>query len=159
MAEIRAGIGYDSHRLVRSRPLVLGGVKVAHAKGLLGHSDADVIVHAITDALLGAAGLGSIGSYFSDKDARWKNASSLVFLSVLRRIFKAKKIKIVNVDAVLIAEAPKIAPYVSKMKSKIAGALNIKASAIGIKASTNERMGFVGRNEGMASTAVALIKK
>ena len=155
---MRVGIGYDAHRLVKNRPLFLGGVKISHSKGLLGHSDADVILHALVDALLGAAGLPDIGTYFSNKDPRWKNVSSLTFLKEISKTLAKKKIKIVNVDCVLLSEAPKIAPHIPEMKSGISKALAIKPAAIGIKASTNEGMGFVGRRQGMAATAVALVQ-
>ena len=155
---LRVGIGYDAHRLVKNRPLVLGGVRIPHPKGLLGHSDADVVLHAMTDALLGSAGLGDIGTYFSDKDPRWKNVSSLVFLKEISKILKKKRARVVNIDCVLLSEAPKIVPYIGEMKRKIAGSLSIQTSRIGIKASTNEGMGFVGKKEGMACYAVALIK-
>lgn len=156
---LRVGIGYDAHRLVRSRPLFLGGVKIQHTKGLEGHSDADVMIHAIVDALLGAAGLSDIGTYFSNRDPRWKNVSSLIFLKEVARIFSVKKIKIENIDCVLLSEAPKISLHIPEMKKRIAAALKIKTDQIGIKASTNEKMGSIGRQEGMASSAVALIKK
>lgn len=155
---IRIGIGYDAHRLVRGRRLVLGGVVIPHAKGLLGHSDADVIIHAAVDALLGAAGLPDIGTYFSDKDRRWKGAPGGIFLKETAKILRAKKIRIVNLDCVLLSEAPKIAPYVAEMKKRVADALRIPPSAVGIKASTNEGMGFAGRREGMAAVAVALVR-
>lgn len=154
----RVGLGYDAHRLAKSRPLFLGGVRIPYSKGLLGHSDADVIVHAIVDALLGSAGLPDIGSYFSNRDPRWKGVSSLLFLKKVSGILAQKKIKIINVDCVLISESPKIFPYIPKMKEKISNALNLKISAVGIKASTNEKMGFIGRGEGMACSAVALVK-
>lgn len=154
---IRVGIGYDAHRLAKGRPLFLGGVKIPHSRGLLGHSDADVIIHAMVDALLGAAGLPDIGNFFSNQDKRWKGASSLVFLQEVAKMFTKRRIKILNVDSVLLSEEPKIAPYLEKMKSGIAHALEIPPSAIGIKASTNERMGFVGKKEGMAASAVALV--
>ncbi len=155
---LRTGIGYDAHRLVKNRPLYLGGIKIPHTHGLLGHSDADVILHAIVDALLGAAGLPDIGNYFSNKDPRWKNVSSLIFLKEVARIYGKQKIKIQNIDCVLLSEAPKIAPFIGKMKTAVAQALKIKESDIGIKASTNEGMGFVGKREGMAATAVALVQ-
>lgn len=155
---IRVGLGYDVHRLVKNRPLYLGGVKIPYKKGLKGHSDADVIIHALADALLGAAGLADIGAYFSDKDPRWKNVSSLVFLKEISDIFSRKKIKIINLDCALIAEEPKISPHIPEMKKNISKALNIKPAAIGIKATTNERMGFAGRGEGMACHAVALVR-
>ena len=154
---MRVGLGYDAHRLKAGRPLWLGGVRIPHPKGLLGHSDADVLLHAIVDALLGAAGLADIGTYFSNRDPRWKNVSSLVFLEEVARMLGKKKIKILNIDCVLLSEAPKIAPYIPEMKRKIANALRIKPAAVGIKASTNEGMGFVGKKEGMAGHAVALV--
>lgn len=158
MKIIRVGTGYDAHRLQRGRKLVLGGEEISYPKGLWGHSDADVILHAIVDALLGAAGLPDIGTYFSNQDPRWKNVSSIIFLKEVARIFLSKKIKILNIDCVLLSEEPKIAPYRESMKKNIALALKIKTSDIGIKASTNEGMGFVGRKQGMAATAVALIQ-
>lgn len=153
----RTGIGYDAHRLAAGRPLVLGGVRIPHPRGLKGHSDADVILHAVVDALLGAAGLPDIGNYFPNKDPRWKNASSLVFLKEAGKLLKKKGMAVVNIDCVLLSEAPKIAPYIARMKSAIGAGLGIKAEAVGIKASTNEGMGFVGKREGMAATAVALV--
>ncbi|OGR52254.1 MAG: 2-C-methyl-D-erythritol 2,4-cyclodiphosphate synthase [Elusimicrobia bacterium RIFCSPLOWO2_02_FULL_39_32] len=154
----RVGIGYDAHKLVKGRSLFLGGVKIPYSKGLEGHSDADVLLHAIVDALLGAAGLPDIGAYFSNKDPRWKNASSHIFLKKVQEIFKKKKIKIMNIDAVLLSEEPKISPYITKMKKEISLSLKCFPSQIGIKASTNERMGFVGKKQGMAATAVALVQ-
>ncbi|OGR84570.1 MAG: 2-C-methyl-D-erythritol 2,4-cyclodiphosphate synthase, partial [Elusimicrobia bacterium RIFCSPLOWO2_01_FULL_54_10] len=141
----RVGIGYDAHRLQKGRPLFLGGIRIPHTHGLLGHSDADVIIHAIVDALLGAAGLPDIGNYFSNRDPRWKNVSSLHFLKEVNRIYSKKKIRIVNVDCVLLSEAPKISPYIARMKSEVAAALKIRPGAVGVKASTTERMGFVGK--------------
>lgn len=154
----RTGIGYDSHRLVKGRPLFLGGLRILHSHGLLGHSDADVILHAIVDALLGAAGLADIGTHFSNRDPRWKNVSSVFFLKETAKMISKKKMKIVNLDCVLLSESPKIAPYIPRMKAVIAKALGIPESAVGVKASTNEGMGFVGRKQGMAATAVALVK-
>ncbi len=156
--KIRVGLGYDAHRLARSRPLYLGGVKIPYSKGLLGHSDADVILHAIVDALLGAAGLPDIGTYFSNKDPRWKNVSSLIFLKEVSKILIQKKMKILNIDCVLLSEKPKIAPYIETMKKNIAPILKIKTWDIGIKASTNEKMGFVGKEVGMCAHAVALLQ-
>ena len=155
---IRVGLGYDAHRLVKGRPLFLGGVRIPYVKGLEGHSDADVILHAIVDALLGAAGLPDIGHYFSNKDPRWKNVSSVVFLEEIARVLSKKKTKIVNVDATLLSEEPKISPHIAEMKARIAKALKIKPAQIGIKASTNEGMGFVGKKEGMCCSAVALLR-
>jgi 2-C-methyl-D-erythritol 2,4-cyclodiphosphate synthase len=154
----RTGIGYDSHRLVKGRPLFLGGLQIPHSHGLLGHSDADVILHAAVDALLGAAGLADIGTHFSNKDPRWKNVSSIFFLKEIAKMISKKKMKIVNLDCVLLSEAPKIAPHIPRMKTVIAQALDISESAVGVKASTNEGMGFVGKRQGMAAWAVALVK-
>ena len=154
----RTGIGYDAHRLVKNRPLFLGGIRIPHTHGLLGHSDADVILHAMVDALLGAAGLPDIGTYFSNQDPRWKNVSSLHFLREIAKILSGKKAKIANVDCVLLSEAPKIAPYIPRMKYAVAAALKIRPQDVGIKASTNEGLGFVGKKEGMAATAVALVR-
>ena len=156
--DFRTGIGYDAHRLVKGRPLFLGGVRIPHSHGLFGHSDADVILHAIVDALLGAAGLPDIGTYFSNKDPRWKDVSSAVFLKETARLISKRKMKIVNLDCVLLSEAPKISPYVSRMKAVIARALGVPEKAVGVKASTNEGMGFVGKKQGMAATAVALVR-
>lgn len=156
---IRVGLGYDAHRLVKGRPLFLGGVRIPYTKGLHGHSDADVLLHAMVDALLGAAGLTDIGTYFSDKDPRWKNASSHIFLKKVQEIFKNKKIKIMNIDAVLLSEEPKISPHIFQMKKEISFSLKCLPSQIGIKASTNERMGFVGKKQGMAAYAVALVER
>ena len=155
---IRVGLGYDAHRLVAGRKLFLGGVEVPYKKGLLGHSDADVILHAIVDALLGAAGLCDIGTYFSNQDPRWKNARSVVFLEEVARIFKKDKIKILNLDCTLIAEEPKIAPHLAQMKKVIAQALGLASAQVGLKASTNEGLGFVGRGQGMCAQAVALVE-
>lgn len=155
---LRVGLGYDVHRLVRGRPLFLGGVKILYPKGLLGHSDADVILHALVDALLGAAGMGDIGTRFPNHDPKWKNVCSLIFLREVSRTFSRKKIRVMNVDCMLHAEEPKIFPYIPRMKREISAALKIPENSIGIKASTNEGMGFVGRKAGMACTAVALVK-
>lgn len=155
---IRVGLGYDAHRLVKGRPLFLGGVQIPYKKGLEGHSDADVILHALVDALLGAAGLPDIGTYFSNKDPRWKNVSSLLFLKEVNRILKSKKAKVLNVDCTLLSEEPKIAPHIAEMKKKIAASLGVSIASIGVKASTNEGMGFVGKKEGMCAHAVALIQ-
>ena len=155
---IRVGLGYDAHRLVKKRKLFLGGIEIAHTHGLLGHSDADVILHAIVDALLGAAGLCDIGTQFSNKDPRWKNADSKIFLKEISRIFKKDKITILNLDATLLSEAPKIMPYIDEMKTVVSKTLGVPKSAVGIKASTNEGMGFVGKKQGMAAYAVALVQ-
>ena len=154
----RVGIGYDVHQLKKGRPLVLGGVDIPYESGLDGHSDADVLMHAICDAVLGAIGKGDIGSFFPNTDPEWKNAPSKVFLEEAARQVAAQKGRLVNVDAMLIAEAPKIGPHIETMKKNIAGALGVTPNAIGIKATTNETMGFVGRGEGMAAHAVASVQ-
>ena len=154
----RVGLGYDVHQLKTERPLILGGVEIPHDRGLDGHSDADVIMHAICDAILGALGEGDIGSFFPPSDPQWKDASSKIFLEEAARQVKKRSGRVVNIDAMLIAEAPKIAPYIPDMKNNIATALGVQPKDIGIKATTNETMGFVGRGEGMAAHAVASVE-
>ena len=154
----RVGLGYDVHQLKADRPLILGGVEIPHDTGLDGHSDADVLMHAICDAVLGALGEGDIGSFFPPSDPQWKNAASKIFLEEAAHQIKVRDGRLINVDAMLIAEAPKIAPYVDAMKANIAAALNVPVTAIGIKATTNETMGFIGRGEGMAAHAVASVE-
>lgn len=151
------GIGYDVHQLVEGRKLILGGVEIPHGKGLDGHSDADVLMHAITDALLGALGEGDIGQFFPNTDPRWKGARSHVFLEEAARQVAFREGQIINIDATLIAQAPRIAPYIQEMKINIAKALNANVARIGIKATTNEHLGFVGREEGIAAMAVASV--
>ena len=152
---VHTGIGYDVHRLTEGRPLWLGGVEIEHSKGLDGHSDADVLMHAICDAVLGAIGEGDIGSYFPPSDPKWKNAPSSIFLEKAAELVSNVGGSIVNIDATVIAEAPKILPHVPAMKIAVAQALYISPDQIGIKATTNERLGFLGREEGMAAMAVA----
>ena len=154
----RVGIGYDVHQLKAGRPLILGGVVIEHAAGLDGHSDADVLMHAICDAVLGAIGEGDIGSFFPPSDPQWKNAPSKIFLEEAARQITKRNGQLINVDAMLIAEAPRIAPHIPAMKENIATALGIAADAVGVKATTNETMGFVGRGEGMAAHAVASVE-
>ena len=154
---IRVGIGYDVHPLVAGRKLVLGGVKIPHPKGLEGHSDADVLMHAICDALLGALGESDIGHFFPNTDPRWRGAPSKVFLQEAARQVSARKGKIVNVDATVIAQKPKVYHHIKEMKANIAAALGINANAVGIKATTNEHLGFIGREEGIAAMAVAAV--
>lgn len=151
------GIGYDVHALVPDRKLVLGGVEIPYDKGLAGHSDADVLMHAICDAILGAIGEGDIGHFFPDTDKQWQNAPSKVFLQEASRQVTFRNGTIVNIDATLVAEAPKIGPHVAAMKSNIALALGIQVRRVGIKATTNEKLGFLGRGEGIAAMAVASI--
>jgi 2-C-methyl-D-erythritol 2,4-cyclodiphosphate synthase len=152
---IHVGIGYDVHAFAEGRKLFLGGVEIPHSKGLDGHSDADVVMHAICDAILGALGEVDIGHFFPNTDLRWKNAPSKVFLQEAARQIASRKGKLVNVDATVLAEAPKIFPHIIEMKKQIAAALGVSEKQIGIKATTNERMGFVGREEGIAAMAVA----
>jgi 2-C-methyl-D-erythritol 2,4-cyclodiphosphate synthase len=151
------GIGYDVHKLVENRKLVLGGVEIPHAKGLDGHSDADVLMHAVCDAVLGALGESDIGHFFPNTDKRWKNARSKVFLEEAARQIKFRSGRLVNVDATVIAQEPKIAPHIRKMKENIAAALGVNIARIGIKATTNELLGFIGREEGIAAMAVASV--
>ncbi len=153
----RSGIGYDVHRLVDGRRLILGGVDIPHAKGLDGHSDADVLCHAIADAVLGALGQSDIGYYFPPTDPSIKGISSIEILRKVAGIVSEKQAEIINLDATLIAEAPKILPHVQEMKANIASALGVRADQVGIKATTNEGMGFVGRDEGMAAMATASV--
>lgn len=156
-AMVHVGIGYDVHALVEGRKLTLGGVEIPHAKGLDGHSDADVLMHAICDAILGALGEPDIGHFFPNTDPRWKGAPSRVFLEEAARQAVARKGRIVNVDATLIAQAPKIYPHIAEMKRRVAAALGVTERQVGIKATTNENLGFVGREEGIAAMAVASV--
>jgi 2-C-methyl-D-erythritol 2,4-cyclodiphosphate synthase len=157
---VKVGIGYDVHRLVPGRPLILGGVNIPFEKGLLGHSDADVVCHAIVDAILGAANLGDIGTVFSDKDPRWKNISSLVFLRNVKKMINDHQYEISNIDTIVIAERPQISRIVPKMVEQLAEALSIHPSMISIKATTSEGLGFIGTGEGIAAqAAVLLIRK
>jgi 2-C-methyl-D-erythritol 2,4-cyclodiphosphate synthase len=151
------GIGYDVHALVEGRKLILGGVDIPHHKGLDGHSDADALMHAICDAVLGALGEGDIGHFFPNTDPRWKGAPSRVFLEEAARQVVARRGRLVNVDATVIAQQPRIAPHLAAMKSNIAAALGVEPRRVGIKATTNEHMGFVGREEGIAAMAVASV--
>ena len=154
---VHVGIGYDVHALVAGRKLVLGGVGIPHAKGLEGHSDADALMHAICDALLGALGEPDIGHFFPNTDLRWKNVPSKIFLEEAARLIALRQGKIVNVDATVLAQEPKIFPHIREMKLRIAEALKINFERVGIKATTNERMGFIGREEGIAAMAVASV--
>ncbi len=155
---MRAGIGYDIHRLVKGRPLILGGVPIAYEKGLLGHSDADVLTHAICDALLGAAGLGDIGMHFPDTDPQYKDISSLTLLAATCRMLVENGFRIVNLDSVLFAEAPKLGPHRQSMQTTLAKAMNIPPDAINVKATTTEGLGVIGKGEGIAAMCVALIE-
>ncbi|HEY9430867.1 MAG TPA: 2-C-methyl-D-erythritol 2,4-cyclodiphosphate synthase [Blastocatellia bacterium] len=159
MSQFRVGIGNDIHRLVEGRKLILGGVEIPHEHGLLGHSDGDSLTHAITDALLGAAALGDIGSHFSDRDPRWAGADSLVFLRHVRDLLEERGFEIANVDATILAERPKMAPHISEMKVRLAEAMKISESQINVKAKTNEGLDAIGRGEAIAAQAVALIMR
>lgn len=155
----RTGIGIDFHRFGTDRKLMLGGVEIDYPFGLIGHSDADCLIHAIVDSILGAMGLGDIGTYFPDTDERYKNADSRIFLIKAKELLIEKDWVIENIDCIVICEKPKIMPYSQKMKENISSVLNIKHSQIGIKATTTEKMGFIGRKEGIACMAVCLISK
>jgi 2-C-methyl-D-erythritol 2,4-cyclodiphosphate synthase len=155
---VRTGIGYDVHQMMIGRKLILGGVEVLSESGLLGHSDADVLVHAICDALLGAAALGDIGHHFPDTDPRFAGASSLVFLDAARKLLEDRGYKIINVDSSLILERPKIAKYIPRMCEKIATALQISLNQVSVKATTHEQLGAFGRLEGAAAMAVATLE-
>lgn len=157
--KIRVGFGFDVHQLVENHPFVLGGVNLEHHAGAFGHSDADVLVHAICDALLGAANLGDIGFHFSNTDSRWKGISSLILLQECVKLLAEKGWTIGNIDAMICLEAPKINPHVPAMKKHIAVAAGISEEDISIKATTNETMGFIGRQEGIVAYAVCLIEK
>jgi len=154
---IRVGIGYDVHQLMIDRPLVLGGVIIPHRRGLMGHSDADVLLHAIADSLLGAAGLGDIGIHFPNTDKKYKDIKSTRILAEVFKLIVAKGFQVGNLDATIIAEQPKLSPHIPAMKGKIARILVMPEDNISIKATTNERIGFVGREEGIAAIATSLI--
>jgi 2-C-methyl-D-erythritol 2,4-cyclodiphosphate synthase len=155
---MRIGQGFDVHALVSGRELVIGGVHIPYAKGLQGHSDADVLLHAICDALLGAAALGDIGQHFPDNDPQYSAIDSRVLLRSVAKKLKEAKYKVVNVDATILAQAPRMAPHIPKMIGNIATDLGVQPSAVNIKATTTEELGFVGREEGIAAQAVALIE-
>lgn len=156
---MRIGHGYDVHRLAEDRKLILGGVEIPHTRGLLGHSDADVLLHAIADALLGAAALGDIGKLFPDSDIQYKDADSLVLLHRVYTKLSCLGYRVENIDATVIAQAPKLAPYIQKMRSNIARALEIDISAVSVKATTEEGLGFSGEGLGIATHAVCLIER
>jgi 2-C-methyl-D-erythritol 2,4-cyclodiphosphate synthase len=157
---MRIGIGYDVHRLKKGRKLFIGGVEIKNAKlGLLGHSDADVLIHAIMDAMLGAAGLRDIGYYFSDSEAKYKDIRSTELLKKVKALIAKEGYELSNVDTVLVAEYPRLSPYIDVIKKTLAKTLGVKASQIGVKATTEEGMGFTGRKEGVAAHAVALLRE
>jgi len=154
---LRTGIGYDSHRLADHRRLVLGGVEIPHSRGLAGHSDADVLIHALCDALLGAAAEGDIGQMFPDTDPRWKGADSAAFLTAVIERLSRKGWSVANTDATVITEAPRLQPHIPAMRARLAALMGIEADRVSVKAKTNERMGAVGRREGISAMALATI--
>lgn len=156
---IRIGNGYDVHRLVAGRKLILGGVDVPHATGLDGHSDADALLHALCDALLGAVGAGDIGAHFPDTDPQWKGISSMVLLEQVSALCRERGFEVSNIDTIIVAQKPKLAPYLPDMKKNIAQAMSIDIGQINIKATTTEKLGFAGKEEGIAAYAVALLSK
>lgn len=156
--KIRTGFGYDSHRLVAGRPFMLGGIEIPHDKGGIGHSDADVLLHAIADALLGAVALGDIGLHFPDTDSAWKDADSRELLRQVVALLGEKGWKVVNMDCTVVLEQPKLRPHVDAMRGSIAELLAVEVDAVSVKASTNEKMGFTGRGEGVVAYAVVLVQ-
>ena len=156
---VTTGIGWDSHRLVEGRPLVLGGVRIPFERGLAGHSDADVLTHAVIDALLGAAALGDIGGHFPDTDERWAGADSIALLRTVIGLLSERGLRVVHVDATVVMERPKLAPHREAIRAELAGALGVEPGSVSVKASTGEGMGFVGRGEGVAALAVATLSR
>lgn len=156
---MRAGIGYDSHRFAQGRRLVLGGVEIPHAVGLSGHSDADVVAHAVSDALLGAASLGDIGTHFPPGDDAWRDADSIDLLARAAALVRDAGLRPVNVDVSIVCEAPRLAPHIPGMQGRLAAALGLEEGAVSVKATTNEGMGWVGRGEGIAALAVAVVAR
>lgn len=156
---MRIGIGYDVHKLVEGRKLIIGGVEIPHEKGLLGHSDADVLLHTISDAILGALALGDIGKFFPDTDEKYKGADSIELLKEVGCMISKKGYIVGNIDSIIMAQAPKMAPHIDQMRKNIANALGIDVSQVGVKATTTENLGFEGRKEGISSQAVVLLEK
>ena len=156
---MRIGHGYDVHKLVEGRDLILGGVKIDHSLGLLGHSDADVLLHAVSDALLGAAGLGDIGKHFPDTDPQYKGADSLKLLEIVAQRVKEAGYRVSNIDVTMIAQKPKLRPHIEQMEANIAAAVGIDVSRINVKATTEEKLGFTGTEQGMACHAVCLLEE
>jgi 2-C-methyl-D-erythritol 2,4-cyclodiphosphate synthase len=156
---VRVGVGYDSHRFAADRPLVLGGVVIEHEQGLSGHSDADAVAHAVTDAVLGAAGLGDIGEHFPPTDERWRGADSIELLRQAGELIAEQNYQVVNVDVTVVCEAPRIALHTAAMRARLAGALGIAPALVSVKGKTNEGMGWIGRGEGIAAVAVALVDR
>lgn len=156
---MRVGLGYDVHRLVEGRPLILGGVKIPYEQGLLGHSDADVLVHAVMDALIGAMGLGDIGKHFPDTDIAYKGADSIALLRHVKKLMDHEGYEMANVDGTIIAQQPKMAPHIQEMRANIAQALEVEVGQINVKATTEEGLGFTGAGSGISAQAVCLILK
>ena len=156
---MRIGIGYDVHAFAEGRRLVIGGVDIPHSRGLLGHSDADVLVHAVCDALLGAAALGDIGQHFPDSDPRYKGIDSLKLLQHVGELLQAKGYRVVNIDSIIIAQQPKMAPHIPGMQANMARTLGLPATSVSVKATTTEHLGFTGREEGIAAQAAALLEE
>ncbi|WGV23845.1 2-C-methyl-D-erythritol 2,4-cyclodiphosphate synthase [Halotia branconii] len=157
MTNIRIGNGYDIHKLVSDRPLILGGVQIPHELGLLGHSDADALTHAIMDAMLGALSLGDIGHYFPPTDPQWAGADSLMLLTQVHQLIQNQGWQIGNIDSVVVAERPKLKPHIERMRDKLANVLKLQPNQVGIKATTNEKLGPIGREEGICAYAVVLL--
>ena len=156
---MKIGLGFDVHELVEGRPLILGGVSIPHKKGLQGHSDADVLLHALMDALLGALALGDLGSHFPDTDSTYQDANSMVLLNHVGQMVRERQFQLGNLDAVIVAQRPKIAPFIPEMRHNISDCLQLGIDCVSIKATTTERLGFVGREEGIAAQAVVLLEK
>ena len=156
---MRIGIGYDVHKLVEGRKLILGGVEIAHEKGLLGHSDADVLVHAIMDAMLGALALGDIGKHFPDTDSKYKGIDSIKLLEYVNNLIESKGYKVNNIDSIIIAQAPKMAPHILKMRENISKAIDVDIDCVSVKATTEEGLGFTGNKEGISSQAICSLIK
>lgn len=159
MNPFRVGLGYDVHQLAKGRKLILGGVEIEHTRGLLGHSDADVLVHAIMDAMLGALALGDIGKWFPDTDEKYKGADSIGLLAEVGALIAEKGYEVGNIDAVIVAQAPKCAPHIDAMRENIAETLGVDRDQVSVKATTEEKLGFTGRQEGIAAKAVVLLVK
>lgn len=155
----KVGLGYDVHKLTENRKLILGGVEIPYEKGLLGHSDADVLVHAIMDALVGATKMGDIGKLFPDTDPQYKDISSIKLLKAVNKLLNEKGYKIINIDSIIVAQKPKMRPYIDEMEKNIAQALNVDIDCINVKATTEEELGFTGNGEGISSKAVCLLEK
>lgn len=156
---LKIGFGYDAHRLVKGRDLILGGVKIPYEKGLLGHSDADVLSHAIGESILGALSLGDLGKHFPDTDEKYKGISSLRILSMINDMAKKENAKIIHIDSTIVAQEPKLSPYIEKMRENIANVLKIKIDQVSVKATTTEGLGFTGKKEGISAYAVVLVEK